>query len=206
MQSIENKVKSRIYGKGRGWCFTQKHFSDLGSSDSIRKALSKLEKANFIRRLAFGLYDYPRTHEELGEMPAKVENVIKAITEKELTKFQPSGAYAANLLGLSEQVPAKIVILTEGSSKKIKIGNVEISFKKTTPKNMATAGTVTGLVIQALRFIGKEKITDEIRNKLKKTVTEKESLKRLKLDIEKGLAPDWIAKIIKTDLLGSLNG
>lgn len=200
MQSIEKRVKSKLYGKGRGWCFTPKHFGDIGSSDSIRKALSNLERDGLIRRLAFGIYDYPRYHDKLGELPPKIENVIKAIIEKEKIKHQPSGAYAANLLGLSEQVPAKVTILTEGSAKKVQIGRTEITFKKTTPKNMLTAGTITGLVIQALRYLGKEKVNEEIIGKLRSSIGPDDK-KRLLLDMEKNLAPVWISKIIRKEIL-----
>lgn len=193
---IKFKVKNRIYGKKRGWCFTPKHFSDLGNSGSIRKALSTLEKQEFIRGLAFGLYDYPRHHKVLGELPPKIENVIKAITEKEKVKYQPTGAYASNMLGLSDQVPAKVTVLTEGASKKIQIGKTEVIFKKTTPKNMASAGTITGLIIQALKYLGKDKVTDGIKKKLK-TVISNEDKQRLQIDMDKGLAPVWITKIIE---------
>lgn len=204
-QTIENKVKNRIYGKKRGWCFTPKHFSDLGSSESIRKTLSLLEQSGFIKRLAFGLYEYPRHHKVIGVLPPKTESVIKALTEKDKIKFQPSGAYAANLLGLSEQVPAKIVVLTDGRSRKINIGKTEIVFKKTTPKNMACAGTITGLIIQALKHIGKDKITPNLITILKSKINP-EDKKRLKLDINKGLAPEWIAKIVLNNIIGEIHG
>jgi hypothetical protein len=193
-QSIENKIKNRIYGKRRGWVFTPNSFADLGSAAAIRKSLSRLEKEGFIRRLAQGLYDYPEEHKTLGLLPPNIENVGKAIAEKYSIAIQPSGAYAANLLGLSEQVPAKIVFLTDGASKKITIGNLEITFKKTTPKNMKTAGTISGLVIQALKYIGQDHVTDEVINKLKLHLNS-ENNRRLQLD--KSLAPIWIRKIIE---------
>lgn len=193
-QPIEKMIKNRIYGKKRGWCFTPNHFSDLGSNESIRKALSNLVKKEFIRRLAQGLYDYPEEHKTLGLLPPNIESVGKAIAEKYSIAIQPSGAYAANLLGLSEQVPAKVVFLTDGASKKITIGNLEITFKKTTPKNMKTAGTISGLVIQALKYIGQDNVTNEIINKLEMSLRS-EDKKRLQLD--KALAPIWIRKIIE---------
>ena len=101
-QPVENKMKSRIYSKGRGWCFTPSHFADLGNNDAIRQALSRLAKKQIIRRLAFGLYEYQRQHHTLGDLPPRVEDIIKAVTEKDKIKYQPSGAYAANLLGLSQ--------------------------------------------------------------------------------------------------------
>jgi len=198
MQVIENKVKNRIYGKGRGWCFTPKHFTDPGSDMAVRQALTRLTKQGFIKRLAWGLYEYPRKHPKLGELPPQLNQVIEAITQKGKLKYQPSGAYAVNSLGLSEQVPAKIVLLTDGISKTVKVGNTEINFKKTTPKNMLTAGSITGLVIQALRFIGKQRVDDRVINILKKRLT-LEDQQRLRLDYH--LAPVWIADIIKDNFV-----
>ena len=86
--------------------------------------------------------------------------------------LQPSGAYAANLLGLSEQVPMKIVFLTNGPERKVQIGNQIIIFKHTSPRFMATAGRVSGLVIQALRHIGKKHVDTAIEARLRKNLTD----------------------------------
>lgn len=155
-QSVINHVKNRIIKHGRGWCFTPKHFLDLNSDTGVQSALSRLQKDKFIRRLAQGIYDYPREHQTLGILPPKAEEVARAISEKNGIQFQPSGAYAANLVGLSEQVPGRIVFLTNGPSKRIKIGKQEILFRTTTEKNMYPAGTRVGLVIQAFRNLGKD--------------------------------------------------
>ena len=194
-QTIENRIKNRIYGKGRGYAFTPKSFSDLGSADGIRKSLSRLVKEGMIRRLSRGLYDYPQKHATLGELPPDIQQVGKAIAEKFSITLQPSGAYAANLLGLSEQVPAKIVFLTEGASKAITVGNKTLHLKKTTPKNMKTAGSITGVIIQALKFIGQEGLTDKDIEKLREILSE-DDIRRIKLDAH--LAPDWIKKILDT--------
>src|SRR5271163_2341856 len=113
-QSIEMMVKNRIIEHGPGWCFTPMYFSDLGSDISIRKALSQLQKQNIIRRLAQGVYDYPKMHDLLGTIPPDLNEVAKAIAEKNGVQIQPAGAYAANLVGLSVQVPGRIIFLTEG--------------------------------------------------------------------------------------------
>src|SRR5690606_37902064 len=98
-----------------------------------------LQKSGIIRRISWGLYEYPRQHRKLGLLPPDIQQVVKAIARKDQIKVLPSGAMAANLLGLSTQVPAKVVYLTEGLSKRIKVGKQEIVFKKTTPKNLAAA-------------------------------------------------------------------
>lgn len=134
-QLIENRAKSRIIGKKRGWIFTADSFSDLGSNDSIRKALSLLTTKNFIKRIAWGIYYYPIIDKRFGIIPPELNLVAKTIAEKDKIRLQASGAHAANLIGLSEQVPAKVIFLTDGASKKIKIGKRIIIFKKVSPKN-----------------------------------------------------------------------
>jgi len=170
-QSIKNKVVSRIYGKNRGWVFTPNHFLDLGNRTAIDQALGRLAKSGTIRRLARGLYDYPEKHSTLGDLPANCERIAQALAGRDNLKIQPSGAYAANLLGLTEQVPARVVFLTDGPNKTVQINKQQIVLKRTTPKNMATAGRVSGLVIQALRYLGQEHVDDKIIGMLKKRLS-----------------------------------
>ena len=151
-QTLSGKVVSRIHGSKRGWVFTPVHFRDLGNDSGIRKALQSLCDRGVINRLERGLYLYPKTHPTLGILSPTPDQIAQALAGKADLRIQPSGAYAANLLGLSEQVPAKAVFLTDGTNRKIKVGNHEIILKQTTPKNMATAGRTSGLVIQALRY------------------------------------------------------
>ncbi len=192
-QSIEMRIKNRIIEHGRGWCFTPMHFSDLGSSASIRKALSELQKQNIIRRLAQGVYDYPKMHDLLGIIPPELNEVAKAIAEKNGVQIQPAGAHAAKLVGLSVQVPGRIIFLTEGPSRKVKIGNQEILFKKTTKKIMSSAGTREGLLIQALKNLGKDHIDQKARaqiSKFLKDSTKEEVRQNLKF------APAWIQALV----------
>ncbi len=182
-------IKFTIYGHGRGWCFSLNDFSRLGSPLAVRKALSRLQAAGFVRRVARGLYEYPRRHATLGQLPPDISQVVKAITRKNKIKVLPSGAYAANVLGLSEQVPGKIVYLTDGPSRKIRIGKTDLIFKKTTPKNMAAANTLAGVVIQALRHLGKERVDDAVIAKLKKRLSKED---RASLRKESKLTPAWV--------------
>lgn len=191
--SIEAAVKNRITEHGPGWCFTPMHFLDLGSDISIRKALSQLGKQKFIRRLARGLYEYPKKHDILGIIPPDLKEVAKAIAEKDGVQIQPAGAHAANLVGLSMQVPGRIIFLTEAAAKKVKIGNQEIIFKKTTKKNMLAAGTREGLLIQALKNLGKDHIDQKSRAQISKFLrgsTEEEIKKNMKF------APAWIRALV----------
>jgi len=194
MQPIESKVVSRVYGKNRGWVFTPSHFLDLGSRFAVCKALERLVRRGTIRRLARGLYDYPRIHPVLGKLPANYEQIAKALAGKDSLRLQPSGAYAANLLGLTEQVPAKIIFLTDGANRVLTVDRQQIILKRTTPKNAVTSGRISGLVIQALRHLGKEHVDIHIIKKLQKRLStdDKQQLVR---DIR--YAPAWIGEIFR---------
>src|SRR6266545_5351894 len=174
VHSIDSKILSRIYGSKRGAMFTPSDFLDLGSRRAVDLALHRLIAKKILRRLARGFYEYPREHPELGTLSPDIQKVAKALAGKDRIRLQPAGAYATNLLGLSEQVPAKVVFFTDGQSRRVKIGPQEIQLRRTTPRNMAAAGRLSGLLIQALRHLGKEHITPTRVDHLKRTLPAKE--------------------------------
>jgi len=192
-QPIVNKIKNRIYGHGRGWIFTPSHFADLGSDTGVRTALSRLQRDGVIRRVAQGIYDYPRSHKVFGVLSPSVDEIAKAIAERNGARIQPTGAYAANLIGLSEQVPGRVVFLTDGPSGKIKIGKLEILFRKTSVKNMFGAGSKEALVIQAFKFMKEKHINKKMLN-----TTSKFLMGTSRKEFEKNIkyAPQWIRKLL----------
>jgi len=194
IDSIVTKIKKRIYREGQGFVFTKSHFLDVGSRTAVAKALERLADSGAIRRIARGLYDYTEKHHALGELPANYKRIAQALAGRDNLKIQPSGAYAANLLGLTEQVPAKIVFLTDGANRTVQVKNQQIILKRTTPKNMATAANVSGLVIQALRYLGKNHVDDKTIGMLKKRLTGDDK-RQLMHDLR--YAPAWIGSIFR---------
>ena len=194
MLTIVDKIKNDIYKQKRGFVFTKYRFFDLGNPKTIAKVLERMVESGEIRRIARGIYDYPAKHPDFGVLPPDPNKIADALAEKDNLKIQPSGAYAANLLGLSEQVPAKFVFLTDGHSRTVNIGKISITLKKTTPKNMATAGRISGLVIQALRYMGQKNVDDWVINILKRKLSDKDK-KTLMSDLR--YAPAWIGEIFK---------
>ncbi len=193
-QSIESKIAGKICSKAAGWVFTPNSFIDLGSRTAVAQALVRLVRAGTIRRLAHGLYDHPEKHPALGELPANYERIAQALAGRDNLRIQPSGAYAANLLGLTEQVPARIVFLTDGSDRTVRIKKQQLVLKRTTPKNMATAGRLSGLVIQALRYLGQDSVDDKIIGILRKKLSSGDK-RRLIDDLR--FAPVWIGAIFR---------
>lgn len=194
IQSTTKKVLARIHGHGRGWVFTPNHFSDLGGRSTVSTALQRYHDVGIIRQLARGLYDYPKQDPQFGILTPSADDIAKALAGRDAVRLQPSGAYAANLLGLSSQVPTRIVYLTDGRSRTVQVGNRQIVLKKTTPRNMATAGRISGLVIQALRHLGQKFVDDEVVSRLDRRL-DQEARKQLLKDIR--FAPTWIADILR---------
>lgn len=191
---IDKTMLARIKKRGTDWVFSPTDFIDLGTRHAVDKALSRMAAAGDIRRVARGLYDVPKQHPIVGMTAPSIDEVAKAVASKGGTRVQPTGAYAANLLGLSDQVPAKVVFLTDGRTKRIRLGKMDIVFRQTSPRIMATAGSVSGLVIQALRYLGKAHVNGDTVRKLGRKLSA-DDRKRLLKDLS--FAPAWVAAIMR---------
>lgn len=191
---IDRSILARIKRRGVDWVFSPADFIDLGTRHAVDKALSRMAADGSIRRVARGLYDVPKQHPIVGTTAPSIDEVAKAVAGKGGIRVQPTGAYAANLLGLSDQVPAKVVFLTDGRSKRIRLGKLDIVFRQTSPRIMATAGTVSGLVVQALRYLGKAHVNGDTVKKLGRKLSA-DDRKRLLKDLAS--APAWIADIMR---------
>lgn len=183
-----------IHSRGHGSVFVPAVFLGMGSREAIDIALHRLTRKGTIRRLARGVYDFPKEHPVLGPLSPTADAVASALAGRDHTRLQPAGAYAANILGLSEQVPAKAVFLTDGPSRTVRIGPTTIQLRRTTPRNMAAAGRLSGLLIQALRELGKEHVTPARREHLKRTLPAE---KRRELIKDLRLAPAWMHPIFR---------
>src|SRR6266571_6337115 len=193
-QSTDSKILYRIRGKGRGSVHVPGDFLDLGSREAVDLALHRLARKGTIRRLARGVYDFPKEHPVLGLLSPSADAVAHALAGRDHTRLQSAGAYAANILGLSEQVPAKAVFLTDGPSRTVKIGPTTIQLRRTTPRNMEAAGRLSGLLMQALRELGEEHVTPERREHLKRMIP---ADKRRALLKDLRLAPAWMHPIFR---------
>lgn len=191
--SIQNQLFERITQKGKGSLLFPSEFLELGSSDAIRKGLSRLSKEKIIVRLGQGIYLYPKYDQELGMLYPSTEEIAEAIAKQEKARIIPTGAQALYKLGISTQVPLKVVYLTDGIRRTIKLGKRTITFKITAPKGLATKGKINSLVIQALRELGKDQVDDVVLGQIKKAL-QKEDMAILRQDAK--FAPVWIATIL----------
>lgn len=195
--SVEQRVLAelRAAGKSRHLSLvTPADLAAVGSRRAVDIALHRLTAQGAIRRVARGLYYVPQVHSVLGEVRPTANAIVRALASKHQLRIQPSGAQAANLLGLSEQVPQRLVYLTDGPPRRIRYGRQEIILRRTTPRNMATAGRVSGLVIQALRHLGAPEVTDDMIAALRKRLRPKD---RRELLADAPLAPAWIAEVMR---------
>lgn len=193
-KSTDSQILESIVTRGNGSVFVPTDFLDLGSREAIDIVLHRLVRKGTIRRLARGIYDYPEEHPVIGELQPPPEKIAEALVGRDCTRIQATGAYAANMLGLSEQVPAKVVFLTDGPSRIIKIGATTIQLRRTTPKNMTMAGRLSGLLVQALRELGKENVTAEQLEHLKRILPADKRQELLK-DIR--FVPEWMHSIFR---------
>ena len=190
---VENKIFESLKSRQKGVVIFVSDFSDYGSAESVKKALLRLNEKETIVRLAHGIYLYPKVDKELGILFPSTEDIALAIARRDKVRIIPTGVQALNKLGLSTQVPMKLVYLTDGGTRNIKVGKRTISFKNTSPKNLFMKGEISSMVIQALKTIGNSKLDDstllKIQNILKKE-------KRDNIINDAKLAPVWISKIL----------
>ena len=187
LKTIETKIN-------KGEIFFIADFTELGNYEAVRKSLQRLTKSDRIKRIAKGIYFLPKKHERLGVIYPHAEEIAKAISKRDKARIIATGSTALNLLGLSTQIPMKVVFLTDGSARNIKVGNQTIQFKKTNPKNLSIEHRLTNLIIQALKTIGEKNVTQEQTDKIRTIIDE--SGERGFIYQKLRNAPVWIQKTI----------
>lgn len=175
-------------------------FRGTGTQSAIKKTFSRLTEKGIIKRLAHGIYYTPKKDPVLGELIPGPEEVLRMIAKKEKITIKPSGAYALHKLGLTTQVPTKMVYLTDGPPKQLKLGKLEIKLKATTPKKLATKGKISGLVMQALEEIGTCKLSPATEQRIKELLLV-ENTRDLEHDLKlfSTRINDYIVRLLKNE-------
>jgi len=192
---ITEKIKYKIRKQGRGWVFTPRDFLNIRHFNTINPLLDRLEQRGEIRSLGKGLYDYPVIDKETGKAKSpKLDAVIRAIEIQYGDKLQFSGEYAAFLLGLTKRLPAELKYLSNKQSRVALVAGYNIKISKTlipSPRNKYDKAT---LALQALRYIGKSKVTYSLVDGVLSKLSEKE-LKKFK-KIAKHI--EWVNYLLST--------
>ena len=184
-------IKKKV---NKGDIFFISDFTELGNYEAVRKSLQRFTKDKSIERIAKGIYFLPKKHERLGIIYPHAEQIAKAIAKRDKARIIATGSTALNLLGLSTQIPLKVVFLTDGSARSIKVGNQTIQFKKTNPKNLSIEHRLTNLIIQELKAIGKKNVTQEQINKIQQVIDQNGEREIIYQNLKN--APVWIQKTI----------
>ena len=195
MNTIRPIILDRLRVTGRGQVFTPKDFLDAGSRDATDQALSRLVRAGELQRLGRGLYYYPRVNSNLGiPVAPDVDQIAQAIGRRTGSRMVPSGAVAANLFGLSTQVPAKFVYSSDGRSRRLRVGNIEIQIKHVSPKELPPGSPTSAMVFQALRYLGRDAIDARVIAKLRAALPTQQKSELLQ---DTRYTTDWIADVIR---------
>lgn len=192
--STDSRLLSRIRGMKPGTVFMPRQFYDLGTRNAVASALKRMKAAGDVRQLSRGMYDRPIINPLLGEVPPSSSAIARAVELSSSVKVQPSGASAANILGLSEQVPGRSVFLTSGSSRVIQIGKRRIVFRHAAPSSMAGAGTKAGLIVSAMRYMGRSHIDASTIDAIRRNIAPEE-----RNAVARGIrhAPAWITDAMR---------
>ncbi len=171
MQSVEHKIVSRIYGTGRGWVFSQSDFGDIGARSGIDKALQRLDAKGTIRRVIRGIYDYPEYSKRLKmTVGPDVDQVARALARKFRWNIQATGMAALNVLGLSTQVQGRYAYMSDGPNRKYDLDGKELTFVHTAVKDSGFKLRESGLLVEGLKALGPDRITEDIVKRLQTTI------------------------------------
>ncbi len=193
MQAMRDQIVATIKRFGEGKAFSAKDFLDIASRTTIDVTLASLCKDGKIRRIRRGLYDMPKVNPALGgKLSPDIDEAARAIARRQRWKIVPEGAWAANLLGLSTQVPSKIIYLTDGPNNEVPIGRRIIQFKHARPKALAGLDGKFALVVQALRHLGKDGVGPQEIEKLRAGLSPAEKRKLVKAT---RFGVDWIYEV-----------
>lgn len=168
-------------------------FLDISSDKEISKMLSELEEQGMIKRLAKGIYCKPRMT-RFGPLFPEVSKIVEAVAQRDHAQVLPSGATAANLLGLSEQVSVRHTFITSGASRVLTVDGREIILHRAVPRNFAYKTRLAALIVQALKAIGKENIGKDEVSALKRSIDNNKEKNAFNTDVRQ--MPIWMKKII----------
>ena len=196
--SVNNTIKLKIGRLKPGDVFLPSDFKDLGTSTAIRKALSRLVEIGRVERMGQGIYVIPKYDKVFGKVLPSIEQISNILAKKDHVKIKPSGQNALNKVGLSTQVPMRLVFLTTGHSKRIQIGKSAIIFKPTTAKKLSMKGEITSLLFLGLEELDLKNISSTQLKHIQMLI-KKDTSENLKYNLR--LAPAKVSDFIIKNIL-----
>ena len=197
IQSIDDKILTNVKKRGRGTIFFAQDMLQYGQRLSVLKALERMAAAGTILRVARGIYCYPKIDKQLGlgALYPSLDEIAQAVAKRDKARIAPTGAYALNILGLSTQVQMNVVYLTDGTARRLTIGNGKgILFKHTAPKNLAFRSRTAMYITFALKELGQEGVTQAHIDRIRELV---KAEKKENILADAALIPSWIMKILR---------
>ncbi|WP_434335180.1 DUF6088 family protein [Mycoplasma capricolum subsp. capricolum] len=193
--SYTSQIQDRIDSFRSGKVFISNDFLDIASNETVRRTLNKLAHEHKIRRIMNGFYYNPEYSELIHEYEMFTINELAfSIARKYNWEIAPFGIACLNILGLSTQVPAKMIYVSNGKNKTYKIQKREIEFKKVNNKEISNMSLKTKIVIQAIKEIGKNELNQKDINKIQNQLSDTEKQNLLK---EAKNTTAWIYEYIK---------
>jgi hypothetical protein len=195
MTDVQDAILDHLRRGCRGKVYTSKDLVHLGNRAAVDQTLSRLARDGTLQRLARGLYYYPRTNPRLGIVVSpNADEIAAALARQTGSRIAPSGALAANRLGLSTQVPAKHVYLTDGRSREVRVGSQVFAMKHVAPKELPSGNPVSAAVIQAFRYLGANAIDDAVISRLRRRLSPKQRRQLLR---DARYTTGWIADVVR---------
>lgn len=193
--SLIDEIKSRISELPEGEIMMTADFADLSSITTIRKCLGRCADEGLIRRILDGVYEKPKFSVLLKEyVPADPEKVAYAIARTYHWTIAPCGDIALNKLGLTTQIPSVWSYISDGPYRDFGWDNIQLRFKHKANREISKLSRHTVMVVEAIRALGKNNITDEVIAHLKRTIPDAE--KRV-LMTEATACSEWIYETIR---------
>jgi hypothetical protein len=193
--NYKEQIQNKIEGLDKGSVFTYFDFSSIAPIEVIKKNLQRLEKDKIIRRVMRGVYDYPKYSIFLGELvDTDPDKVAQALARKHSWTILPNGDAALNILGLSTQVVSGYKYLSNGPYKQYEFNGIKLEFMHRTNKEITNLSFKTGLIVQAIKALGKNEDYTLIIKKLSRQLTQE--VKEI-MNEEAKFVTNWVYIIIK---------
>ena len=199
---ISKQIEQKIQALPKGTLLLIDDFIEEYDYETARKVLQRLTNDGQLMRLNRGIYYIPKKDNLLGIIKPTAEQIAESISKRDKARIIPTGSFALHKLGLTTQVPMNVVYLTDGSPRKIKVGNQKITLKKTSPKILAVKHYLSGLIIQGLKEIGEGEVNASHLSQIEKIIVKSHEVSQIKMNIRYG--PVWIQKIV-IKILNDLN-